>query len=144
MSRRPRKVRIFCRPPAELDLRLQIPPRDPARPYRTGSPHFFAVDGLDVEIPAGFETDLASVPRLLLWLFVPAGGHQRAALLHDWLYREQCYSRFMSDSLFRVWLEIDEIPCWRTWALYYAVRLWGWSAWNRNAKQLAERRAKED
>lgn len=36
-----------------------------------------------IEIPAGFRTDLASVPRFLSWLAPIAGTHNRAAILHD-------------------------------------------------------------
>src|SRR4051812_10918506 len=35
------------------------------------------------EVPAGFHTDLASVPRILTWLVPVAGVHDRAAILHD-------------------------------------------------------------
>lgn len=37
-----------------------------------------------IAIPAGFKTDLASVPRFLSWLTPIAGVHNRAAILHDW------------------------------------------------------------
>ena len=39
-----------------------------------------------VFVEAGFETDFASVPRLF-WTLLPAcGPHNRAAVVHDWLY----------------------------------------------------------
>lgn len=37
-------------------------------------------------VPAGFTTDLASVPKFLWWILPPFGRHSRAAVLHDWLY----------------------------------------------------------
>lgn len=39
-----------------------------------------------VVVAGGFETDFASVPRLF-WTLLPASGpHNRAAVVHDWLY----------------------------------------------------------
>lgn len=44
---------------------------------------FFDEDGSRWEVPEGFETDYASVPRPL-WALIPARGkHSRAAVLHD-------------------------------------------------------------
>ena len=51
------------------------------------APFRYALDNGDiVNVAAGFETDLASVPRLF-WTLLPAcGPHNRAAVVHDWLY----------------------------------------------------------
>ena len=38
-----------------------------------------------ITIPDGFETDLASVPRLFWALLPPQGAYERAAVLHDYL-----------------------------------------------------------
>jgi hypothetical protein len=40
----------------------------------------------DLEVPAGFVTDFASVPRPLWSIFPPTGKYAPAAVLHDWLY----------------------------------------------------------
>lgn len=42
-----------------------------------------ATDGFTV--PAGFRTDLASVPRPVQWLVPKDGTYEQAAVLHDWL-----------------------------------------------------------
>ncbi len=39
-------------------------------------------------VPLGFQTDFASVPRILHWLILPYGAYTRAAVLHDWLLTE--------------------------------------------------------
>ncbi len=39
-----------------------------------------------ITVPAGFVTDLASIPRPATALFVPSGGYTLAAVVHDWLY----------------------------------------------------------
>ena len=41
--------------------------------------------GESIEVPAGFVSDLASVPRIF-WPFLPPDGdYSQAAVLHDWL-----------------------------------------------------------
>lgn len=38
-------------------------------------------------VPAGFVTDFASIPWWARWVLSPTGKHNRAAVLHDYLYR---------------------------------------------------------
>jgi hypothetical protein len=38
--------------------------------------------------PAGFRTDLATVPRVVTWLIPRFGVYTLAAILHDWLCTE--------------------------------------------------------
>lgn len=40
-----------------------------------------------IEVPTGFVTDLASVPRLFWNILPPFGVYTRAAVIHDLLYR---------------------------------------------------------
>ena len=40
-----------------------------------------------ITIPAGFDTDFASIPWWLQWYIPRFGKHNLAALLHDYLYR---------------------------------------------------------
>jgi hypothetical protein len=39
-----------------------------------------------ISVPAGFVTDLASVPCWLHPIVAPAGNWNRASVVHDWLY----------------------------------------------------------
>lgn len=39
-------------------------------------------------VPSGFETDFASVPRMFWWLLPRHGRWTKAAVLHDFLWRE--------------------------------------------------------
>ena len=41
--------------------------------------------GRVIDVPAGFETDGASVPRLLWWLLPTWGSYSRAAAVHDFI-----------------------------------------------------------
>lgn len=42
--------------------------------------------GRFIEVPVGFLTDGASIPRLLWWLLPTWGVYSRAAVVHDYLY----------------------------------------------------------
>lgn len=44
-------------------------------------------NGDRITIPAGFETDLSSVPKFLWSIMAPYGDHLLGALIHDYLYR---------------------------------------------------------
>lgn len=85
---------------------------------------------LRLNIPTGFTTDLASVPRWLWVIFPPSGQYQRAAILHDWFY--QCrtdLSRFAADAMFREIMAHLGVPTWKRLAMYLAVRSFGWQYW---------------
>jgi len=82
----------------------------------------------------GFVTDFTSVPRLF-WLVIPRWGkYGNAAVIHDWLYWEQSdrRDRRISDSIF--WEAMGNLGVneWKRKIIYYAVRWFGWIAWNRN------------
>ena len=40
-------------------------------------------------VPAGMLTDFASVPRLFVWFLPRYGRYTKAAILHDYLWRER-------------------------------------------------------
>lgn len=81
--------------------------------------------GVTVHVPAGFETDFASVPRGLWNVFPPTGRWQRAAVIHDYLYRETSLDRFVCDAIFREAMRQLKVPRWRRLVMYAAVRLFG-------------------
>lgn len=83
-----------------------------------------------ITVPAGFVTDLATVPRVLWPLMAPSGQHQLAAIVHDYLY--QCVgavSRFLADAIFRDLMSHLDVPLWRRVLAYYAVRAFGGRHW---------------
>ena len=84
--------------------------------------------GVTVEVPAGFVTDLASVPRCLWWLLPPFGPWSAAAVLHDYLYtqvRSGLCSRRFADLLFLESMTVLKVSRWRRLTMFYAVRLFG-------------------
>lgn len=85
------------------------------------------------EVPTGFTTDLASVPRLVpgvVRLFF-RGPLQtaRAAILHDWLYQSKTVSRRQADALFFEALRATGESRAGAWMMWLGVRSGGWWAW---------------
>ena len=112
-----------------------------ARRWRLTSPFIYhfgsypAPDALVFTVPAGFETDLASIPALLRGIFPPDGAYTKAAVLHDYLYknwRVELYedapqwSRHFADAMFYEAMGVLNVPQWQRIALYLAVRCGGW------------------
>ena len=86
-------------------------------------------------IPAGFITDLGSIPKIFQNIISPAGKPLRAYLGHDHLYSTQMVNRKEADDcLFRMMSALGEFSA-AKWAIYLSVRLGGWLAWNQDAKE---------
>lgn len=69
-----------------------------------------AVLGCRLVIPAGFVTDLASVPRWpLVWLIAGAEAN-RPAVVHDFLYVIQWPSKDVADRTFLEAMRVDNDP----------------------------------
>lgn len=100
----------------------------------------------DIAVPAGFVTDLASVPRVFWSLFRPDGDHVYAAVIHDYLYWEQDRTRSDADAVFRQVMDELEVTAWHSKVLHKAVDFFGQSAWdqNRAAKMAGECRIISD
>jgi hypothetical protein len=58
-----------------------------------------------VDVPVGFVTDLASVPRIF-WQFLPRDGkYTYPAIMHDYLYWMQNQPRESADDILRIGME---------------------------------------
>lgn len=90
-----------------------------------------------VEVPRGFVTDFASVPRAFWSLFRADGDYAYAATLHDFLYWQQNRTKAEADSIFRYAMDDLKISDAKSYVLYKAVDLMGDSAWEANAKLKA-------
>ena len=106
----------------------------------------FVFRGKRFRVPAGFESDGASVPRLFWTMVCPPLDHHavRAGVAHDYIYREQPpdWTRKEADKMFLCFLIEDGLPPLQARLAYWGVRLGGWIAWKENRKQLeAETRA---
>lgn len=84
-----------------------------------------------ISVPAGFETDFASIPRFA-WILIPKLGRwNKAAVIHDWLYQHGALSRKQADRCFRDGMRDKGVKPWQYNLIYWAVRLFGWLAWKR-------------
>lgn len=90
-------------------------------------------------IPAGFECDGESIPRFLHGLVPPFGMSKRAAVVHDYLYRNHGYmtgslafvpvSRQQADAVYQELCLAKGLPRWRAAVRWFTLRLVGWKAW---------------
>jgi hypothetical protein len=85
--------------------------------------------GRAIYVPAGFETDLASIPRPLWAILPPAGRWARASVLHDWLYHNRLYSRRLCDALFLEGMKADGVDKSTRNIIHSAVRAFGAGAY---------------
>nr|MDT0663995.1 DUF1353 domain-containing protein [Micromonospora sp. DSM 115978] len=96
--------------------------------WRVVEPIVYQADHELFTVPAGFQTDFASVPRFLTWLIPTYGRYTKAAILHDWLWSEAACGRVDrsdADGIFcRAMRELD-VPFLRRWLMWAAVRLGG-------------------
>lgn len=95
-----------------------------------------------VEVPEGFVTDLASIPRLFWQVLRPEGRYAYAAVVHDYLYWKQTRPRAEADQIFRIAMEDSKVDPKLVDKVYRAVRTFGQAAWDNNArlKKAGERR----
>ena len=87
-------------------------------------------------VPAGFVTDLASIPRAF-WgppLFLtPAGQYSRASIIHDYLYWSQICSRDQADRLLVIAMKESRVGAFDENVIYRGVQRGGLNAWIDNA-----------
>ncbi len=91
--------------------------------------------GESIDVPIGFVTDFASVPRPLWWFTPKWGKYGNAAVIHDYCYWAQSCTRRKSDDIFREAMEVLKVSRTKTLLMYYAVRFFGCMAWNQNKKR---------
>jgi Protein of unknown function (DUF1353) len=93
------------------------------------------VDDIAVTVPAGFATDLASVPWLLRGLINTFELGLTAPIVHDYCYVTQGLigsepvDRAQADRFFAALMFADRVAIWRIACAYYAVRAFGWIWW---------------
>ena len=102
---------------------------------------FIDSKGVRTDIPAGFETDLASIPSVAQGIVSKVGYWSQAAVVHDLLYyrhrngMDTTTTRLQADDtlLEGCKLKADEYSVSdmerRNWLIYGAVRVGGLSSW---------------
>ena len=103
-------------------------------------------DGWRIEVPVGFVTDYASIPRALAWLIPLRGKYNRPAIVHDYLYQRapldevrgtRC-TQARADHILREACENVDDRFTQRWAIYLGLRLGGWVAWRRYRRAESE------
>jgi len=85
-----------------------------------------------INVDTGFMTDFASIPRIF-WVVLPKWGkYGNAAVIHDWLYWTRKRSRLQADRIMLEAMKVLAVPAWQRFAIFHAVRWFGWAAWKRN------------
>jgi len=88
-----------------------------------------------INVPIGFRTDFASVPRLL-WALIPRWGkYGNAAVIHDYCYWQQQFNRKKADEIFLEAMTVLKVSSFQKYTIYYAVRWFGWYPWWRNSRK---------
>jgi hypothetical protein len=83
-----------------------------------------------ITVPARFETDLASIPRVLWAVLPPTGKYDGAAVLHDWLYRAGGVTREQADAVLLEAMEVLQVGRVARWLIYRSVRVGGAALWD--------------
>lgn len=80
-----------------------------------------------IEVPEGFVTDGASIPRIFWSILGPFGSYLKAAVIHDYLYsaNNTTFTRKQADLIFKEAMFNDGVPWYKRDPIYMAVRVGG-------------------
>jgi hypothetical protein len=93
--------------------------------------------GLRVEVPAGFVSDFASIPRPF-WSVLPTWGkYGSPAVVHDYLYWDQRCTREQADWILLLAMEETHVGPIQRFVIHRAVRWGGALAWRHNRRLRA-------
>lgn len=91
--------------------------------------------GRIIRVDVGFITDFASVPQIFWNIFPPWGRYGKAAVLHDWNYTKQEFTRSFCDDILDESMEALQVNWITRHLIWSGVRLGGWVAWNQHKKE---------
>jgi hypothetical protein len=86
-----------------------------------------------VNVPVGFVTDFASVPRAFWSILPPDGEYTYAAILHDYLYWNQATDKATADLVLKSAMQDFGVSAGDAILVYNGVKFGGQSAWDGNA-----------
>lgn len=95
-----------------------------------------AGETIDGTVPAGFQTDFASVPRFFWRVLPPTGDYGFGAVVHDWLYQSKAVSKADADLIFLTAMAALGVYQWKRYVMYYAVKLFGCRAYAAQRREL--------
>lgn len=100
--------------------------------------YYSAVLGREVVVPVGFETDLASVPRLPVIFYLTGATCDEAAVIHDYLYTTKEVTRAQADAVLREASGVMGTPSWRSALMWLGVRVGGGAYWKEPTASLPD------
>ena len=101
--------------------------------WLVATPFEVRIDGTPYAVPAGFRTDLDSVPRLPLVYWMAKGRAKKSAVLHDWLYAIQV-PREWADKVMRAAMVTEGVGQPYRAMIYGAVRAFGEESYMKRKK----------
>lgn len=92
--------------------------------------------GVVITVPEGFQTDLASVPRIPLVYTLVGDTARAAAVIHDFLYvRPDICTRKVADAVLQEACGASGVSRWRAWLMWAGVRIGGSSHYAKRSVQ---------
>ena len=99
-----------------------VPPHD----WALHEPLVYESDILGtITVPAGYLTDLASVPRLPMAYALFGGTANASAVVHDSLVDDEFIPWRVAADVFAEAMKAEGVAAWRRWPMTWAVRLAG-------------------
>ena len=115
----------------ELDARL----KDDDKIWKLNEPLVYQSDILGlITVPAGFETDLSSVPRVPFVYMLWGGKAHREGVLHDYLYRIDSIppaTYRQANGVFFEAMQCREKPVHVRYPMWWGVVIGGWTAYHK-------------
>lgn len=102
--------------------------------WRLEVPLRWEAPDIDLTIPKGWVTDLASIPRMFQNVMDVDGLSRCPAILHDWLYNAQFTTREFADEQLRRALILYGESAAAARVYWLGVRAGGWLPWNRRMR----------
>ena len=92
---------------------------------------------IDIQVPKGFISDFASIPRPLRFFIPKLGLYNKAAVLHDYAYQNHRIGngtwfridRKSADLLFLDAMTDLKVKKWKRKTMWFFVRVFGWLSW---------------
>jgi len=101
------------------------------RVFKLEEPFIFKIHNcginIDIEIPADFETDLASIPLICQPFIGAATEFLEEATIHDFLC-DNGYPRFFANSMMRIIMEFMERPAWKQKVIFWTLMAFGYGS----------------
>ena len=120
-----------------------------------------------IKVPKRFVTDFASIPQFIIailglvclfaghicnnvWLLIFGvvailaaslmpnwGKYGKSSVVHDYLYYSKMFTRNISDGIFLEAMKVSSVNYIERYAMYYAVRIFGWITWKKGNRKNA-------